>query len=116
MSGSKSVKLTPAKESEDPQRIVPAPKGLTASKATVADLARVLSAYMNQPLIDETGINGQYDWNVTLQPDPNIMFFSFAYFEELFRAIEVQTGIQFREREINGKVLLIESISRPDVN
>lgn len=114
--GSKGVKLTPAKKSEDPPRIVPAPTGLTVSNATVEEVAKYLSAFANKPLIDETGIGGRYDWNVTLQPDPNIMLFSFAYFEDLFRAIEAQMGIQFREREINGKVLVIESASRPDVN
>jgi uncharacterized protein (TIGR03435 family) len=63
--GKKQPDLIPSKEGE--RRRVTGGTSMVFAKIGMADFARILSGSLNMPIVDRTGLKGEFDF--TLQPD-----------------------------------------------
>jgi uncharacterized protein (TIGR03435 family) len=85
---------------------------LTASKWTMADLARQISYDTRQNVVDQTGLAGSYDfkllWTGESKPNP-------AY-PVLLIALQEQLGLKLESAMTARDVLTIDHIERPSPN
>jgi uncharacterized protein (TIGR03435 family) len=109
-------KLQPAKEGVEPEPLRPTLQGLTGRKVSLAQLAGTIAQYMNQAVVDQTGITGDFDFDVQWDPDRGVLLFSPDYFDRLRREFEKQLGLRFREQEIPMEILVVDKIDRPSPN
>jgi uncharacterized protein (TIGR03435 family) len=89
---------------------------LTAKRTTIASLANLLSRYLGQMVVDNTGIAGAYDfefrWNAGDQadaPDPTDTAPS------LFTAVEETLGLHLRAQKIPVEIVVVDRVERAPV-
>lgn len=107
----------------------PAPNnaGLTVSaqNSSMGDLKRVLQDMLNQPVVDHTGLKGQYDFDLTCMPDET--FFgghmhlpprdsSGEAAPEIYQALQQQLGLKLSRYKGPIEVLVIDHIEPPSSN
>ncbi len=83
------------------------PIALTARKVSMATLASLLSGFTSAPVIDQTGLNGDYDfklsWDETAGPS-------------IFTAVQEQLGLRLNAQKVPLSFFVIESAQRPTAN
>jgi uncharacterized protein (TIGR03435 family) len=95
-------------------------------KRTLANFARFMQfVVMDRPVVDKTGIAGEYDFTLKWTPDEsqfNGMGFHVPVPEgttplpELFTAIQEQLGLKLEPQKIPAEVLVIDHVERPSEN
>jgi uncharacterized protein (TIGR03435 family) len=92
--------------------------------ATIADLVRITSAFVNSPIQDETGLDGKYDFdlrigdrptesitpggpNDQIQEDPN---------DQIIDAVQEQLGLRLEAARTVQKVFVIDHVEAPSPN
>jgi uncharacterized protein (TIGR03435 family) len=75
------------------------------------NLARIL----NQPVIDETGLEGVFDLDLSYTP-PNASATELADAPSIFTALEEQLGLKLEPRRAPVVVLVVDHIDRPTEN
>ena len=79
---------------------------------TMGDFARALDYMVDRPVIDQTGLQGMYDFTLRWRPegapadDPNAA-------EPLFTAIPEQLGLRLEAAKASAEVLVVDHIDRP---
>jgi|SRR6185437_9468398 len=84
---------------------------ITASAMPMTGLARRLSAKMNRPVIDETGLAGDYEIRLTWGPDGP----DGTALDNLFRALREQLGLDLRSGKSNMKVYVVDKALKTPV-
>ena len=83
------------------------PVCLTARKWPVSDLANLLTQMGKGPVLDKTGLTGEYDfklcWNDTDGPS-------------LFSALQEQLGLKFEAQKVPVSFFVVESAQKPTEN
>jgi uncharacterized protein (TIGR03435 family) len=83
------------------------PVCLTARKWPVSDLANLLTQMGKGPVVDKTGLTGEYDfrlcWNDTDGPS-------------LFSALQEQLGLKFEAQKVPVSFFIVESAQKPTEN
>jgi len=83
------------------------PVCLTARKWPVSDLANLLTQMGKGPVVDKTGLTGEYDfrlcWNDAEGPS-------------LFSALQEQLGLKFEARKVPVSFFIVESAQKPSEN
>jgi len=88
--------------------------------------ARWLQLVMDKPVVDKTGIAGEYGFTLTWTPDQS-QFTSMGIHvppptdnpnapPELFTAIQEQLGLKLESQKIQAEVLVIDHVERPSEN
>jgi uncharacterized protein (TIGR03435 family) len=99
---------------------------LPARNATMADFAGVMqSAVLDRPVVDQTGLQGRYDFTLSWTPDE----FQFgglgvkppppsdtAANPDLFTAIQQQLGLKLESTKAPAEVLVIDHVEKPSEN
>jgi uncharacterized protein (TIGR03435 family) len=100
---------------------------LPAVNATMADLAGVMqAAVMDRPVVDQTGLEGKYDFTIRWTPDES----QFAGLgvrvpppsddpnapPGLFTAFQEQLGLKLESTRAPAEVLVIDRVERPSEN
>ena len=83
---------------------------------TLAD--RFLSFEMGRPVVDETGLRGQYDFKLDWNPDldtPDVPD-NPSQEESIFSAITTQLGLRLESKKGPVQVYVVEKIERPTEN
>jgi uncharacterized protein (TIGR03435 family) len=84
------------------------------------DAAEVLTTIMNRPVIDRTGLAGEFDWTLDYGADPdagpNDRVAAQLYGPEFFSAIQEQAGLKLESAKEKIDVIVIDSIQRPSEN
>jgi len=125
--GKTGAKLTPAAE--------PAVKGptgigggcgqLTGMRAAMADFAFVLTRQLRRPVIDRTGLDGRYDFQIDFTPDggcggpagePTAPAPDAAERPSIFTAIQETLGLKLEASRGPVEVIVIDRAARPDAN
>lgn len=118
------AKLKPV-ESTAPGRIRTTRGSLTAVGTTMARLAQVLSIPLGQPVVDDTGLTGSYDFMLTWTPsasETNILSplggstLPDPGEASVFTAMEEQLGLRLQRRKVPADMLVIDAASHPTPN
>jgi uncharacterized protein (TIGR03435 family) len=121
--GKSGPKLTPSKD-DDAKReglIVPrlqASMHLIGGKKTMADLARLLAQATFRPVLDRTGIIGEFNFDVEYGATDNQLGAEFPGMSgpSIFTALEEQLGLKLEAAKAPMEVLVIERVEKPSEN
>ena len=101
------------------------PNGQTLSIWTVRnysmpDAALTLAMVLNRPVLDRTGLAGNFDWDLEYgadpDADPNSRFGPYRTGPEIFSAIQEQAGLRLQASKEKVDIIVIDSIERPSEN
>ena len=96
-----------------------------ASNASMGDFAGELGAFLDRPVVDRTGIQGQYDftlaWTIDEFQSARLKAFPLPQRSDtdvpnLFTALREQLGLQLDTANAPAEVLVIDRIERPSAN
>jgi uncharacterized protein (TIGR03435 family) len=113
--------MQPTPEATEPEIPLPCgaevyrPGHLAARGMTLSNLALNVSRWADRVVVDRTGLEGKFDWDVqwvpdNLSPDPA----SRPEGPSLFSALQEQAGLGIDRARAPVEVLVVESVERPD--
>jgi len=82
---------------------------------TMSDFALGMQAYMDRPVVDETGLPGRYDFTLRWTPynsqtnEPNAA-------PDIFTAIQEELGLKLEATKGPADVLIVDHVARPSPN
>ena len=82
----------------------------TANGVPVGQLIRMLANPLRRPVIDKTGLTGNYDFQLEWAPE------GAENGPTIFTAVQEQLGLKLEADKAPGKVLVIDSIEKPSEN
>lgn len=104
------------------------PKGYKLYRTTIAEFATEFSARLDRPVIDKTGITGEFDIELDLtdadlhlavaRPDPALAATpddEYAVFDAVRRALR-KLGLNLESTKGPGEFLVIDNVERPSEN
>jgi uncharacterized protein (TIGR03435 family) len=115
-------KLTPAHEQDATHRwgTTPGPSSLEMKGASMQEFAWWLSAQLQQPIVESTGLTGRYDlklqWAQDDNPAPSGDAAPDAVRLPVFAAIELQLGLKLEPGRGPVDVLIVDHVERPTGN
>jgi uncharacterized protein (TIGR03435 family) len=95
-----------------PQQIFGTPDRLVAKGSSIAEFAALLAAKFQHPVVDRTGIEGLYNFQVLFAPDtvPD------SPYPAIFTALQEQCGLRLDRATAPAEVFVIERAERPSEN
>ncbi len=111
-------KLPPHNPAGGPPSLGSNGREITGTNVPVAMLAQLLSQLLNRPVHDETGLTGQYDFEVDWTPDPGPSDApgNSGLGPSLFTAIAEQLGLRIESAKGPVQVYVVEKIEHPSEN
>ena len=85
---------------------------MTVTKWSMEQLARQFSGQTQQPVLDKTGLAGEYDFQLMFVPDGA----SDTSAPELLTAIQEQLGLKLEPTKVPIEVLVIDHAEKPSEN
>lgn len=82
---------------------------------SMSDFALGMQAYMDRPVINETGLSGRYDFTLRWTPD-NVPTNEPGAPPGIFTAIQEQLGLKLEATKGPANVLVIDHIEKPSAN
>jgi uncharacterized protein (TIGR03435 family) len=83
----------------------------------MANVARILSTRVDHPVLDKTGLDGRYTFNLDWDPDEDSNIAPGADAgSSLTMALEKQLGLKLDVRNTPTDVLIIDHLERPSEN
>ena len=76
----------------------------TSQGSSMANVVRTLSQRIGRPVLDKTGLTGEYDFALRCSPD------------EFFTALQEQLGLKLESTKGPVEVLVIDHVERPSEN
>jgi uncharacterized protein (TIGR03435 family) len=95
---------------------------IPARNTTMGDFIRLLHGVLDRPVVDETGLTGQFDFDLNWMPDQSQFGGHFPVSEdadappELFTAIQQQIGLKLSPAKSPVDVIVIDHVERPSAN
>ncbi len=89
------------------------PGFIAARQITMAEFASILSWFAGRPVINRSGLGGDYDIDLTFAPDPRTGAGDAA---SLFTAVQEQLGLKLDSARGPVEVLVIDAVERPAAN
>lgn len=90
---------------------------LEATKLTMSELAEILSRNLNLPVIDRTGLNGEFNFTVRWNPDVteglNHDDSAVALRPEVAAAISRQLGLTLKARKMPVEMFVVDHAEKP---
>jgi uncharacterized protein (TIGR03435 family) len=83
---------------------------LSGRRATMKQLVDALSTALRQPVVDQTGLTGVFDFDVQFQHDPDLDFAS--GFPELVPALEKNLGLRLESGKLPFELLVIDHVGK----
>jgi uncharacterized protein (TIGR03435 family) len=91
--------------------------GMSARAFSIDELAFRLSRALVRPVIDRTGLAGEFDIDLTYQPDLNAGGpVTTTAGPSLFTALQDQLGLRLESTRVDGEVLVVDSAAPPIEN
>ena len=87
-------------------------ESMTATKLSMAGLADFLARQLNLPVIDNTGIDGEFDLKLDWSPDQ----ISASSGPSIFTAVQEQLGLRLESTKGPVEILVVDSIEKPSEN
>lgn len=91
---------------------------LNMTAQPVSSLVDRLAGELGRPVVDETGLNGNYDLTLKWTPDEDVGggVSSDSSGPALFTAIQEQLGLKLESRKGFVKILIIDHVEKPSEN
>jgi uncharacterized protein (TIGR03435 family) len=93
-------------------------QSITGTRYTMTDLARGIqnSLMLDRPVVDRTGLTGEYD--VKLEATPESRYRAASEFGDtsVFTAVQEQLGLKLEPQKAMIDVIVIDRLERPSVN
>jgi uncharacterized protein (TIGR03435 family) len=89
---------------------------IDAQAMTLDDFAKIHLTLAGRPVIDKTGIPGQFDFHLEFAPDESTPPGEPPAGPTIFTAVEEQLGLKLEPTRGPGEFLVIDSISKPSQN
>jgi uncharacterized protein (TIGR03435 family) len=121
-----------AAANDGPERNMRISPGRITAKATdMKMLTRFLSTQLGRPVVDETGLEGNFDFVIEWTPDGPLMgpagtpiqarpgqppAAGDASGPSIFTALTEQLGLKLESRKASAQVLVVEKIEKPEAN
>jgi uncharacterized protein (TIGR03435 family) len=86
---------------------------IEGAKATMARLAEYLSGQAGRPVVDNTGVKGDYDFRVEWDPRDETVGTSGP---SIFSALQEQLGLKLEGAKGPVEIVVIDSVERPSAN
>lgn len=109
--GSKLARSADSRERPDSFRFLA--NGITGQRIPMRTFARWLGGKVNTIVVDQTGLQGLYDFNVTWHTDPDAPDPREALREAAFTAVQAQLGLRLIAKKVPVEVLVIDRVERP---
>jgi len=90
-----------------------------SGSASIGDLAKILPGYVQRPVVDRTGLDGQFALRLQFVAEaspPATQADAVDPAPILFTALQEQLGLKLEPTTIQGQVLVIDHIERPSEN
>jgi uncharacterized protein (TIGR03435 family) len=120
-SGAK-LKLSEAQEEFDIPIKPGGPQGSIATRASMSYLAFYLSQYLDAPVVDETALDGYYDFELKLYPNngPDLSSRGRGDAPDMDTGVVIplrdQLGLTLQRRKAAVELLVIDHAARPEAN
>jgi uncharacterized protein (TIGR03435 family) len=75
----------------------------------VSVLTQRLEPSVDRPVVDATGLSGNFEWDVTFAAGPNAP----ADVSQIFTALQDQLGLKLETRQAPVEVLVVDSVALP---
>ena len=85
---------------------------MNGTKLSMPDLASFLASRLDRPVIDHTGIKGQFDFQLEWSPDQS----SDSPKPSVFTALQEQLGLRLEANKGPVEILIIDSVEKPSEN
>jgi uncharacterized protein (TIGR03435 family) len=83
------------------------PVRLLRNAGDASDIRRQIQAFVDRPLVDETGLTGNFEWTLSFANEP------VPTHPSIFTAVEEQLGLKLESRTAPYQVLVIDSVDWP---
>ena len=126
--GKNGPKLTRSEATSPIPNLPFRPGNLPASNATMEEFAGVMQAHLDRPVVDQTGLQGRFDFQLQWTPDetqsdslrgpgpapkpPELVETQ----PDLFTAIQQQLGLKLESTRVQTDVLVIDKVEKPSEN
>jgi uncharacterized protein (TIGR03435 family) len=107
--GKGGAKLHEVKADDTGARVYPGKSAIRASQIPMARFAELLSAKVEAPVLDKTGMTGLFDIDLKWSADPDAE-------PSIFAALAEQLGLKLDARKDGVPVLVIDHVERPTLN
>lgn len=119
--GKDGPKLTPSKSdpSTKPNQQVnggPGYRALRFTNFSMHHLALMMLPYVDRPVVDQTGLNGQYDFNLSYTYNETRAPTDGTAPPSLFTAIQEQMGLKLEPVKASAEMLVVDAMERPSAN
>ena len=81
------------------------------SAGEIKNLARMMQAFVDRPIHDDSGLKGSFEWKLTFGTSPNA-----TNAPMIFTAVQEQLGLKLEARTAPYEVLVIDSVEAPTEN
>jgi uncharacterized protein (TIGR03435 family) len=113
--GPKLKEPTEARDTEaDGSISVPGRGRLKGQRAPLSMLAGQLTRLFGSPVVDETGLEGGFDFNLEWTPQETSADLASA--SSIFTAIQDQLGLKLEARRERTEIIVIDHVEKPDAN
>ena len=85
---------------------------MTARRTPIRHLAQALSMLLEQTVVDETGVAGEYDFELAWSPDTTPE----SDGPSLFTVLQEKLGLKLESKKGPVPVIVIERVERPSEN
>jgi uncharacterized protein (TIGR03435 family) len=128
MVGKNGPKLTRNDAASSITTLVPKGSGnWPVRNATMEEVAGVMQAHLDRPVVDQTGLKGRFDFQLQWTPDETTQFASpggpppkppegAETQPDLFTAIQQQLGLKLESTRAQTDVLVIDKVEKPSEN
>ena len=83
------------------------PVRLLRNAGPASDIRRQIQGFIDRPLLDQTGLGGDFEWTLLFSMTPD------ATHPSIFAAVEEQLGLKLESRTAPYEVMVIDSIDWP---
>ena len=112
-----------------PKLVPSGPGNWPVHNATMEEVAGVMQAHLDRPVVDQTGLKGRFDFQLQWTPDETTQFTPLGAPGEppkpperaetqpdLFTAIQQQLGVKLESTRAETDVLVIHKVEKPSEN
>jgi len=88
----------------------------TFKDTSMSDFILMVLGAMDHPVVDETGLHGKYDFQLTWNDDESVAAADENAAPGIFTAVQEQLGLKLEPAKAPADVLVIDKVARPEGN
>ena len=114
VAGKSGPKIHAVRPDDTGNRVYPGRPGILAKQVSMPRLAELLSAKIDRPVLDKTGLSGVFDIDLKFTPDTAAPDADTG--PSVFTAVQDQLGLKLNARKSPVEILVIDHAAKPSGN